>query len=287
MDIPILKNGNLSESVKFKTKYVCLRNTCAFDSFVQMLAHAIGKEKYYQNCIQDFQYPILKLAQNILIRGKITANDYKTRIEILQETNLCKITGTRHVKFLDAACNVDHIIQMLFTDLPSVVRFTKCSSCDYMQCRNLPTLCINVEILLKKGFKYVQEAIDDTENLNVRQALCKKCSVNLERTHDYGPHIFLDTSVISDPNYNVECKENVSLENFTKMIKLGGKSYTLCGIIDYKGNQSKSFATIGHYTAMAYTGFSWYEYDSLKPNKSCVSSQKIVTPHTIMYVQNK
>jgi len=105
-----------------------------------------------------------------------------------------------------------------------------------MQCRNLPTLCINIEILLKKEFNYVQEAINDTENLNVSQALCKKCCSNLERTHDYGTHIFLDTSVISDPNYNAECKENVSLESFTKIIKLGQKNYILCGVINYTGN---------------------------------------------------
>lgn len=47
----------------------------------------------------------------------------------------------------------------------------------------------------------MEEAIDDTEHLNINQALCKKCC-NLEKTHDYGPHIFIDTSAISDPNYN-------------------------------------------------------------------------------------
>jgi len=97
--------------------------------------------------------------------------------------------ATRCVQFLDAKCNVDNIIQILFTDLPSVTRITKCSKCDYMQCRNLRTLCINVEIVLKKGFNYIQEAIDDTENLNVSQVLCKKCCANLERIHEYGSHI--------------------------------------------------------------------------------------------------
>jgi len=122
-----------------------------------------------------------------------------------------------------------------------------------MQCRNLPTLCINVEIVLKKGFNYIQEAIDDTENLNVSQVLCKKCCANLGKIHEYGSHI---TSVISDPRYNCESNENVLLKNFTKIIKFGEKTYKLCGIINYKGNPSKSFAIVGHYTAVAYTDFS-------------------------------
>jgi len=98
-------------------------------------------------------------------------------------------------------------------------------------------------------------------------------------------YIFLDTSVISDPRYNCESNKNVLLKNFTKIIKFGEKTYKLCGIINYKGNPSKSFAIVGHYTAVAYTGFSWYEYDNLK--KNYIPSQTIVTPHTIMYVQTK
>jgi len=93
--------------LKLKNKYLCIRNTCAFDSFVQMLVHAIGKEKFYKNCIQDCQQPILKLAQNILTRGKIIANNYKIRAEIIQDINLCKTSDTRHVQLLDANCNVD------------------------------------------------------------------------------------------------------------------------------------------------------------------------------------
>lgn len=277
ISIPILKNGNMCDSIKLKNKYICIRNTCAFDSFVQILAHAIAEEKMYKSYVQDLQQPILKMVQNIL-RGKIIAKDYIIRAEILQEINLCKTSSTRNIQFLDANCNIDHIIQILFPDVPSVTRYTKCSNCSSMQLRNLPTLCINVGILLKKGFNYIQEAINDTENLNSSQASCKKCNCLLERTHEYGPHIFIDTSIISDPNYNTECKENLSLDSLTKSIKLAEKYYTLCGIIDYKGNERKSFTTIGHYTAVAYTGLSWYEYDGLK-KKKVTSKKNCYTTH--------
>jgi len=90
-----LRNSSLCDSLKIKDKHVCVRNTCAIDSLIQLLAHAIG-EKFYKNFIQDFQYPVLNLAQQILICGKIIASDYKTRMEILQETNLYKISGTRY-----------------------------------------------------------------------------------------------------------------------------------------------------------------------------------------------
>lgn len=286
VDIPLLRNGNVCDSIKFKDKYVSVRNTCAFDSFVQILAHAIGKERIYKSSIQDYELPILKLTQNMLTRGKIMINDYKNRADILQKSNFCKISNTRHIQFLDAKCNVDELIHFVFEDLPSVTRLTKCSNCHYQHCRSLPTLCMNVDILFKKGFNYVQEAINDTENLCANRTLCKECGSNLERTHDYGPHVFLDTSVISDSRY-ITCKQNVLLENITKTIKLGDKNYSLCGIIDYKGNTDKSPKKLGHYTAIVYTGFAFHEYDDLQTRKSYLQPHKIITPHSIMYVKNE
>lgn len=71
----------------------------------------------------------------------------------------------------------------------------------------------------------MQEAIDNTKNLCANRTLCKECGSNLERTHDYGPYVFLNTSVISDLRY-ITCKKNV-LKDITKIIKLGEKSYRL------------------------------------------------------------
>lgn len=43
VEISLLQNDNLCDSIKFGNKHVFIRNTCAFDSFVQLLTHAIRK----------------------------------------------------------------------------------------------------------------------------------------------------------------------------------------------------------------------------------------------------
>jgi len=45
---------------------------------------------------EDIQLQIIKLTQSILTHRKITVNNYKIRAEILQETNLCKISDIRY-----------------------------------------------------------------------------------------------------------------------------------------------------------------------------------------------
>ena len=53
------------DNIKVKDKHVCVRNTYTIDSLIQLLVHAIDKKKFYKNFIQDFQYPIFNLAQQI------------------------------------------------------------------------------------------------------------------------------------------------------------------------------------------------------------------------------
>lgn len=68
--IPLLRNANVCDSIKFKDKYISVRNTCA---------SILSYQKIYKSSIQDFELPILKLAQNMLTREKIMINNYKNR----------------------------------------------------------------------------------------------------------------------------------------------------------------------------------------------------------------
>lgn len=144
-------------------------------------------------------------------------------------------------------------------------------------------------MLVEKGLGTIQEAIDDTK-MNDKECIikCDKCNNNIKRMDEYGPHIFLDTSLITDPNYKPEIHFKSTLDSITKSIYLDNRYYTLCGIINYipyNNIYSDKNLSQGHYVAFAFTGMHWYEYDDLKKVKSYVSPQKIVTPHVIMYVQ--
>lgn len=288
IEIPIFKNGNLYENnLRINEVLVIIKETCAFDSLIQLVMHAIGKEYRFKEHIQYLDYPLIKLAVNIINRGKLIQSDYVARAKILLDTNICKKTSTRHIQFANANCNVAHLIDILFIELPSVTRIKTCNNCHFIQSRPFPTLHINVGMLIKKGLGTVQEAIDDTK-LNKCVIKCNQCNSNINSTNEYSSHVFLDTSLITDPNYEHETHFQSTLDSITKSIDLDGQHYKLCGIINYisygKINSNINLRN-GHYVAIAFTGMHWYEYDDLKKKRSYVSSQTLITPHVIMYTQ--
>lgn len=112
-------------------------------------------------------------------------------------------------------------------------------------------------MLIKKGLGTVQEAIDDT-NLNDKECAirCNQCNNTMTRTNEYGPHIFLDTSLETDPHYKSEIHIESTLESITKSIYLDDRHYTLCGIINYIFHNKSNSENLrqGHYVAIAFTG---------------------------------
>lgn len=263
IEIPILKNGNLCDSMQIDGKFISIKETCAFDSLIQLITHAIGKEYRYKEAVQHLDHPVIKLAISILNRGKISSADYVARAKILLEIDIFEQSTTRYVKFLNANCNVGHLIDILFSQEPSITRIKNCNNCNYIQSRNFSVLHINVDMLIEKGLGTIQEAINDTKFNDKEYAVkCDQCNGTVKRTHSYSPHIFLDTSLITDPNYKSQARSESTLDSLTKSIFLDDQCYTLCGIINYI-----SYGTNyneGHYIAITFTEMHWYENDDSK-----------------------
>lgn len=255
--VPLLKNGSLCNSVRIKNKYVTVKETCAFDAVIQLIMHACGKEPTYKDELQMIEHPFVQLCINILKRGKIVQADYIARALISKDTNICQYSETRCVEFLNANCNVNHLIDIIFTNLmPSITRTSFCNQCDYYINRNFATLYINIDILLTEGLSKMQEAINDTVFKRVHKS-CSKCTGILTEKYECSSHIILDTSILTDPNYKIEHRQSSNLDDITKIISIDDRSYILCGIINYisyRRNKSSINRRNGHYVAITYTG---------------------------------
>jgi len=123
-------------------------------------------------------------------------------------------------------------------------------------------------MLIEKGLGTVQETIDDTK-LNDKECVIKRnqCNNDIKRSCEYGPHVFLDTSLVTDPYYKPATHFESTLDSITKLIYLDDQRYTLCDIINYVSYakvNSKENLRQDHYVAIAFTGMHWYKYDDLK-----------------------
>lgn len=63
-------------------EHVSVKETCALDSVIHLIIHAIAKNYQYKERVQNSDHFVVKLAIRIF-RGKFIASNYKTRAKIL------------------------------------------------------------------------------------------------------------------------------------------------------------------------------------------------------------
>lgn len=81
--IPILKNGSLCNAVHLDKKHIIVRETCAFDSILQIVVNAIATYEKYKDNVSDTENHFVQLAQNVLLCGKVHVSHYSQRAKIL------------------------------------------------------------------------------------------------------------------------------------------------------------------------------------------------------------
>lgn len=95
---------------------------------------------------------------------------------------------------------------------------------------------------------YMQQAID---NEHKTSRTCQKCKTLIEDKIEYGPHMIIDTTVLTDDSYKTRKKDLChTLESITKIVKIKEKIYSLTGIVSW---------STGHYIGYTKSGTYWHE----------------------------
>lgn len=280
-NIPLIQNSNTCKGIIIDNKVITIFQTCAFDAVLHLVASGIASIKSYGDKIKLSENPTINLAMSMLHSGKIMASHYKERVTILLNLSLFSdaITiYTRGISKLNTDCNVAHLINYLFIDIPSCQKTIVCS-CGFSRTRQITELNVNVNILLCKGLQYIQEAIDKTLAVTTK---CRKCLKTVVENVEYDPHLFIDTAIFTDERYVTRNKTILHcLDTVATSILLNSKKYILVGVVHY----IKSNANSGHYVTYARSGAHWYEYDDLKKKRNTVKTNTIISPHLIFYVE--
>ena len=185
-----------------------------------------------------------------MISGSVQAYHYRERATILSKVSIFTVHRyTRNVNSLNANCNAAHLCDYLFRDLPSCSTTTSCPTCNTDNYRILPFISVNVNTILVRGFSAIQDAIsDNTINNTVRCGICKMSAAT--STMEHGPHLLIDTSVITDDTY-IESLHitppTSTLVSITKIVHIGQSTYILSGVVFYCRKSQ-------HYVAATYAG---------------------------------
>jgi len=246
--VPLISNGNLCEPVHCDGVKILVKDTCAFDSLLQVIMSAIAIYPSYKETTRTMNCKIITLAERIIMDGKVTAITRTERARILRNVPIFhKSQYTRQLETINANCNVAHLAEHIL--YPSYSRSLYCNNCKTTSERNFTFLNINVDIILQNGPGHMQDAINSAINSNY---ICKNCKKVQDYNLMYNSHILIDITVLTDKNYNHSLKLpfHMKLDAISKRIEVGGKFYNLIGAIRYIGHNELN----GHYTGIVYTG---------------------------------
>lgn len=280
--IPLISNGNLCEPVHCDGIKVIVKDTCAFDSLLQVIMSAIATNPSYKEATCAIDSKITKLAERLLTDGKVTAAARIERARILRDVPIFqKSQYTRQLETVNANCNAAHLAEYILH--PSYTRSLRCDTCKTTSERSFTFLNINIDIIFQNGPGHMQDAINSA--INYTNYICKNCKKAQDYNLIYGPHVLIDMSILTDLNY-IPLKSSklplgcMELNAISKRIEVRGIFYNLIGAIRYIGHTT----TNGHYTGIVYIGLKWYEYDDLLRKRTLQSSFEII-PHVLIYIR--
>lgn len=278
MKIGLLKNGNLipRPTILSNKKKFFLFNTCAFDSFLQAIAASYCDSIIYKSFVdlKDDSSFFALLRLFLQVGPKLSV--YKLRALILYENrNIFRInkllTGTTQ---LMTECNVTLIVTKIFNEFPSGIEKYSCllDTCPIKnKTRTIDILPININIIKKSGFKYLENSIAEGRLL---ATVCQHCKNVVTHDMELYSNIFLDTNGCG------EC----ALIDIPCSIKLSQKTFILRSVIHFV--QASIEDGVGHYIAFCRRIDSmWEKYDDLQKNPENANNCTIVHPHLLIYTE--
>lgn len=123
-----------------------LPRICAFDSLFQIIMSAMATNSVYFDILEKSTNQTILLALKIFEDKKeLTVASYKQRANILSGLGLFKIKMfTKTIKRIDCECNVVHLAQYLFSDMPSSKTKVLCPCGHNFNTQNM-TLSVNID----------------------------------------------------------------------------------------------------------------------------------------------
>lgn len=126
--LPIIKNGNLLEPIKFNEYIYSVSNTCPFDALMHSIAVICVDNKNYANFAMNSKSDFFKCIQVYLQKG-VTKQLYELRTQLLLRLYpVQKSSSVKNLMFINAEDSVGNIINNLFKDHPSAIEVSQCKN---------------------------------------------------------------------------------------------------------------------------------------------------------------
>ena len=259
----LMNNGSLSTKVIIlDSKKFLFKNTCAFDSFLQLLAAGATDSVLFAKTLKTVEVsellsPIVDKLINVS-----QSNELDKLRAIALKFGYVSQTPINNVHIVSCECNICHVIDKYLKDVLSLNEECDCGTFNVTS----KYLSININIIRKDGYRNLNAAIEDCY---IRRP-CFRC--NKAKNVDLNcPGI-----AIIDTN---GCPPDVIFSEIPQNITIFNETFQLRGAISYQSSPTE----IGHYFAVALRSLGTVEvYDDMSRIVKIVKDLS-VTPHLLVY----
>lgn len=247
---PVLKNST--------SKFF---NTCAFDSYVQVILALTDHPQIteiFEKTMCDFTLLILELRHH-------------ARLDRIRDRVLAPIYKNFKTKCCD--CNINDVTDFINrSHFPNVDTTFSCDACSITFNKASTNVEINITTLENVGIANLSEAVEDT-----RYKKCPKCDKAMSSYNQYAPFLTIGVDLFNNSN------ETSQLDLIPNELILGQQEFALTGVIHYD-------AINLHYSAYCKRKNSQWEcYDDKHAISTRVKDQsaEMVVPHSLVYLDKQ
>lgn len=240
----LLRNGICLGPVWIGRRLVQLKNTCPFDTFVEILSTAYIDNDYYLQKLDILKdsFLTISLIKSYAINGPTTAL-YTERGNIL-----ATVFNETH-NTIDCASNTSRLIESLLQDIPSSKNETQCLNCG-IQIKLTTTIEVDAEKVIKFGFNSGFDRFI-TDFFLEKKVTCNHCKFQCSSQNVPGIHLIFDIEYALYRSFHQEFHQNapetIYIRDIKNKITISNKNYILNGIIVYM--PPALAGRIGHFVA--------------------------------------
>lgn len=272
----LLKNGNTFslKPIKLSDGNYILKNTCAFDSIVQITCTAVCDSDLYKSCLLNVKCAnILSLGEILedLLKVSVSAQTYRKRASFLKKI-LPKDEVRSGLFEIDSSDSLSPLVKEIFKSMPSMNSIGTCSN---ETCKEvIDQAIVSKDIFCDGNFEMSVDILEQKikECLIGHPTICP-CGGTKTYQNFMNNHLFVS---IFTKNKCI----NHKLCNIPKSIIFGEKVLNLRGCIGYRG----AYSTMGHFETFSLReNNQWENYDDLKACPRNISGNTEILLELIFY----
>jgi len=284
----IIQNGNKLAPVKIFNKKVSFRNTCAFDSIIEILASSYCNFQKFKTFVdvatKSNENSILKIVLNYA-RAGVSKSLYRQRANLLYAYIHRNQDDSNEIS---CVINVCRLFEEMMENYPSLIEKIYCNKCEYNTEKIRQTISVQTQPILKQGIQCLQDCIQKVVQDQI--IYCKHCQEKCAISKKiFSSYVCIDIEYVYQSMlqraYKFSGNITSNIRDIPIYLLINNVRYVLSGVVQFIEPEIQE--GLGHYIAYCRSlNNNWEKRDDMHKKTEYMGQNKLnMKIAFIFYVQ--